>query len=140
MIEGIEDSFGTWQETLEAIEAIVTEYFSSIFTTSYPTEIEQVTNIVQPMVFEHMNYLLGRDFQALEVQQALKQMHPTTTPGPNGMPPLFYQKFWSLSAVCVTQAVLDFLNHGVAPLDFNETHTVLIPKVKIPRRLLSIDL
>ena len=68
MIEGIEDSFGTWQETLEAIEAIVTEYFSSIFTTSYPTEIKQVTNIVQPMIFEHMNYLLGRDFQALEVQ------------------------------------------------------------------------
>ena len=62
-------------------------------------------------------------------------MHPTTAPGPNGMPPLFYQKFWSLSAVCVTQVVLDFLNHGVAPLDFNETHIVLIPKVKNLRKI-----
>jgi len=40
LIEGIEDSFGTWQETLEAIEAIVIEYFSSIFTTSCLIEIE----------------------------------------------------------------------------------------------------
>ena len=62
-------------------------------------------------------------------------MHPTTAPGPNGMPPLFYQKFWSLSGVYVTQAVLDFLNRGVAPLDFNETHIVLIPKVKNPRKI-----
>ena len=63
----MEDSTGTWQETPETIEAIVTEYFSSLFTTSNPSKIEMVTDIVQAMVSEPMNYLLGHDFQALEV-------------------------------------------------------------------------
>ena len=44
--------------------------------------------------------------------------------------PLFYKKFWSLSCDCVTQAVLNFLNHGIAPPDFNDTHIVLIPPHK----------
>ena len=46
------------------------------------------------------------------------------------MPPLFSQKFWSPSGDCVTQAILDFLNHGITPSNFNDTHIVLIPKVK----------
>ena len=49
--------------------------------------------------------------------------------------PLFYKKFWSLSCDCVTQAVLNFLNHGIAPPDFNDTHIVLIPKVKNPHKI-----
>ena len=51
------------------------------------------------------------------------------------MPPLFYQKFWSLSGDCVTQAVLNFLNHGITPSDFNDTHIVLIPEVKNSRKI-----
>ena len=30
---------------------------------------------------------------------------------------------------------MNFLNHGIAPLDFNDTHIVLIPKVKNPRKI-----
>ena len=63
----MEDSTGTWQETPETIEAIVTEYFLLLFTTSNPAKIERVTDIVQAMVSKPMNYLLGHDFQALEV-------------------------------------------------------------------------
>ena len=71
------------------------------------------------------------------MQQALNQMHPTTAPGPDGMSPLFYQKFWSLSGDCVTQVVLDFLNHGITPPNFNDTHIVLIPKVKNPCKIIE---
>ena len=59
MIEGMEDSSGTWQETPEAIENIVTEYFSSLFTTSNLSETERVIDTVQVMVSEPMNCLLG---------------------------------------------------------------------------------
>ena len=58
LIEGMEDSF-TWQETPEAIENIVTEYFSSLFTTSNLSETERVIDTVQVMVSEPMNCLLG---------------------------------------------------------------------------------
>ena len=51
------------------------------------------------------------------------------------MPPLFYQHFWSLSGECVTTAVLDFLNLGIIPPKFNETHIILIPKIKNPTKI-----
>ena len=93
LMEGLEDSSGSWQASPEVVEAIVLDYFSSLFTSSNPTEIGRITDSVQAVVSEPMNQLLSRDFQASEVHQALKQMHPTTAPGPDGMPPLFYQKF-----------------------------------------------
>ena len=81
-------------------------------------------------VTDSMNRFLCQPFQADEVHRALKQMHPKKSPGPNGMPPLFYQHFWSLSGDCVNKAILDYLNLSIIPLKFNETYIILIPKVK----------
>ena len=55
--------------------------------------------------------------------------------GPDGMPPLFFQHFWSTCDEVVTSTVLDFLNHGMSPPNFNETHIVLIPKIKESRHV-----
>ena len=87
------------------------------------------------MVTDSMNEHLTQDFHADEVHQALKQMHPKKSPRPDGMPPLFYQHFWSLSSECVTKAVLDYLNLGINPPKFSETHIILIPKIKNPTKI-----
>ena len=81
--------------------------------------------------------MLTRDFQDLEVAQALKQMHPNTALRQDGLPPLFYQKFWALTGTYVTQAALDFLNHGIVPSNYNDTQIVLIPKVQNPRKIIE---
>ena len=62
-------------------------------------------------------------------------MYPLKAPGPDGMPPLFYQNFWPLIGNVVTKTVLDFLNSGIIPPNFNETHTVLVPKIEEPKRV-----
>ena len=82
-----------------------------------------------------MNARLLQEFQASEVEKALKQMHPMKASEPDGMPPLFYQHFWPTVNSIVTRTVLDFLNHGAAPPNFHETHIVLIPKTKNPERV-----
>ena len=51
------------------------------------------------------------------------------------MPHLFYQHFWSLSGDYVTKVVLDCLNLSIIPPKFNETHIILIPKVKNPTKV-----
>ena len=66
---------------------------------------------------------------------ALKQTHPLKALGLDGMPPLFYQQFWPIVGDVVTKTILDFLNYDLYPPNFNETHIVLIPKVKEPKRV-----
>ena len=51
------------------------------------------------------------------------------------MPPLFFQKFWPICGEVVSATVLDFLNHGISPPEFNKTHIVLIPKVSTPKKV-----
>ena len=79
--------------------------------------------------------MLKRTFQGSEVHSAPKQMYHLKSLGPDGMPPLFFQHFWPSIGQLVTKTVLDFLNFGIAPPMFNDTHVVLIPKNKDPKNI-----
>ena len=37
----------------------------------------------------------------------------------------------------VTKTVLDFLNFGISPPKFNETHITLVPKIKEPKKIID---
>lgn len=82
-----------------------------------------------------MNHALSQNFTANKVQKVLKQMYPLKASGPDGMPPLFFQHFWSTMRDVVTKTILDFPNLGISPSNFNDTHIVLIPKCKEPKRI-----
>ena len=111
------------------------DYFQELFTSSNPIVSEELLDAVHPKVTNSMNEVLLQDFRSAEVEKALKQMHPQKAPGPDGMPPLFFQHFWPTVNSVVIKTVVDFLNHGVAPPKFHETHIVLIPKTKNPSRV-----
>jgi hypothetical protein len=57
-------------------------------------------------------------------------MAPLKASGPNGMPPLFFQKYWKVVGPEVTQGVLSCLNSGHILNAINHTFITLIPKVK----------
>ena len=90
---------------------------------------------MQPKVKHSMNSMLVREFQAGEVHKASKHMYPLKAIGPDGVPPFFFQKFWSTIGGVVTKTILDFLNLGITPTKFNETHIVLVPKTESPKRV-----
>ena len=71
----------------------------------------------------------------MEVEKALKQMHPSMAPGLDDMSPLFYHHFWPTVKSIVILIALDFLNHGESPPKFHDTHIVLIPKTKNPEKV-----
>ena len=79
-----------------------------------------------------MNSELTSTFEEWEVLQALKQMAPMKAPGPDGMPPLFFQHFWPMIEGDVTHSVLSWLNSGTIPHPLNHTFITLIPKKKNP--------
>ena len=79
--------------------------------------------------------MLSAEFVKEEVDEALKQMDPLKALGPDGLPPLFFQKFWPTIREEVSHAVLTCLNSGSIPSTINRTFITLIRKVKNPSRV-----
>ena len=94
-----------------------------------------MTNLIQAKVTEEMNEELTKEFTTEEVKAALKQMHPTKAPGLDGMSAIFYQKYWDIVSVDVTNMVLNVLNSNASLSDINNTYIKLVPKVKMPNRM-----
>ncbi|XP_075633467.1 uncharacterized protein LOC142605927 [Castanea sativa] len=84
---------------------------------------------------EEINKELVGEFTRAEVDLALNQMAPLKAPGPDGMPPLFYQYYWPSIRDEVSEAVLDCLNSEKMPSCLNHTFLTLILKVKSPEKV-----
>ena len=97
--------------------------------------MEEVTNLIPTKVSEEMNHDLIKDFSAEEVRTALRQMHPTKAPGPDGMSAIFYQKYWDIVGIDVTNMVLNVLNSNASLHDINDTYITLVPKVNMPSKM-----
>ena len=111
------------------------EYFEKIYSTEHPSEYEVQVEDVERCITPEMNKYLLEAFGVEEVKYAINQMHPTKSPGPNGMSLLFYQKYWEVVSPYVTKCVLQILNSGSLPCVLNETYICLIPKVQCPQKI-----
>ena len=111
------------------------EYFEKNYSTEHPSEYEVRVENVERCITPEMNKYLLEAFGVEEVRYAINQMHPTKSPGPNGMSLLFYQKYWEVVSPYVTKCVLQILNSGSLPCVLNETYICLIPKVQCPQKI-----
>ena len=60
---------------------------------------------------------------------------PVKALGPDGMPPVFYQTYWSDVGMDISQAILSCLHYGSILKSINHTFIALIPKVKNQERV-----
>ncbi|KAK2651197.1 hypothetical protein Ddye_018686 [Dipteronia dyeriana] len=70
-----------------------------------------------------------------DTKKARFDMFPTKAPGLDGLPVLFYQKFWQNVGDHSTSACLGFLNDGHRLDEVNNILITLIPKVKRASRM-----
>lgn len=56
-----------------------------------------VIKLIESKVTGDMNDVLMQSYTEEEIKKALNQMHPAKAPGPDGMPSLFFQKFWHIT-------------------------------------------
>ena len=87
------DKEGIWRENKEEAEVIILDYFKEIYSTSFPEEFGSTLGVIDRRVSDDMNDALLKEFRVEEVRRALKQMHPTKFPGPDGMSPIFFQNY-----------------------------------------------
>ena len=59
-------------------------------------------------------------------------MQPNKSPGPDGMPSYFFQKFWQIVKSDIVHAVQSFFHSGHILKSINETLISLIPKTENP--------
>ncbi|KAL0367264.1 UNVERIFIED_CONTAM: putative mitochondrial protein [Sesamum radiatum] len=125
---------GEWKSTEEGIREVILDYFSNIFSSvePYDRDLEEVLRTVQPRVTEEMNQPLIQPYSHDEVLSALSFMSPLKSPGPDGLPPIFFQKYWHIVGADVVRCILDFLNYRNFHLRLNHTFIVLIPKCTTP--------
>ncbi|KAL0444001.1 UNVERIFIED_CONTAM: LINE-1 retrotransposable element O protein [Sesamum latifolium] len=128
---------GMWAESGEEVRQCILDYFGRVFTSTRPLldDIKRGTEHLPNVVDTAMAEDLQRPFMEIEVTTTLFSMSPLKSPGPDGMPPHFFQKFWHIVKPDILACVLNFLNHHVLPIGFNDTNIVLIPKCKQPRSL-----
>ena len=92
------------------MERIAVDYFQEMFTSVSTGSYSQVIHHVHEVVTSEINNMLLEEFTQEEVKKALFQMNPTKAPSPDGMNPLFFQKYWHMVGTDVSDAVLDYIN------------------------------
>jgi hypothetical protein len=118
--------------TPEAVEAAFVNYYTTLFTSTIPHNVDSCISAIDGKVTEEMNANLTASFTVEEIKQALDQMAPFKAPGPDGFTAEFYQQQWTTVGPEVCEAVLAFLNFGHMNGSINATNIVLIPKVNAP--------
>ena len=119
----------------DGISQILVNYYQLLFNSSNLSRMEEVVAGVPCSVTKEMNEVLNGEYTKEEVVTALNQMEPLNAPGSDGLPPLFFQYYWSSVGVDVIEAMLSCLALGVIPPSINQTFITLIPKVKSPLKV-----
>ena len=119
-------------------QVFITNYFMQLFTSNVNGDVQQLLQAVQPRVTPAMNEQLMEDFTDEEIKEALDSIGDLKAPGPDGMAAIFYKKFWGIVGRRITDEVLEFLQGGAMPHQWNETIISLIPKVKQPDKVTDL--
>ena len=125
-------------EEEKGISEAIVGYFCSLFQYAPTSNFHPFLQEIEPKVTNQMNAELTRPFSDLDAEQSLKQMKPLMAPGPDGMPPFFFNSYWSVVGNYVIEVVLSVLNTRVIPSNINHTFISLIPKIKSPTNPVSL--
>jgi hypothetical protein len=110
---------------------VALDYFANLFTQS-TSDNEEVTSLLSGRVTADDNESLTKDFLIDEFKDALFSMHSDKAPGPDGLNPAFYKRFWELCGGELYNTSVQWLQRGRFLEQLNKTNIVLIPKIDNP--------
>lgn len=102
----------------------------NVYTTehSYSHRTKPLYFVPHPVLsFEDSNTISTRVTEA-DITRALFSFQPLKAPGPDGLHPIFFQKFWDVVKPSVCNLIFDIFATAEIPSALNETFLALIPK------------
>lgn len=136
-IVGLMDVNGVWRESNEDVQNIIVNYFSNLFQ-STQTDGMLTNGEIVLTVTDEQNQNLMLPIQDEEVKNAVFAMHPSKSPGPDGLNPAFFQTYWSIVGRDIVNFCKTFFQTGELPRGVNNTLVCLIPKVKQPQHMTEL--
>ncbi|XP_062075810.1 uncharacterized protein LOC133779929 [Humulus lupulus] len=136
-IESLCNEAGVSVDWNSGLENLMVEYFQTLFKSSVDNW-EEVINCISLSITQAQNDLMLRPIEADEVKSALFQMHPDKSPGPDGMTPGFYQKYWPIVGSDVVTLIQEFWLTESFDDKLAFTTIVLVPKKKRPLSMLDL--
>lgn len=133
-IKKLRDNSGNWITSHDDLCTHIHDYFSNIFS-ALPGDHFPITSCVQAVVSAEDNSILTQPFLEQEFKEAIFSMHPDKSPGPDGLNPAFYHKFWDDIGGELFLEASHWLNSGQLPSSLNETNIVLAPKGDNPETI-----
>ena len=130
-VQQLKDSKGESMHETDDILNVATEYYSDLFsakTTDRRMGEKLLQNVVKRISAKDKD-ALDRMVTMEELEKAVMKLNRGKSPGPDGIPAEFYQKFW----LKIQDLYLDFINavktHAI-PVEKNVSYTTLIFKEK----------
>ncbi|XP_062089022.1 uncharacterized protein LOC133795584 [Humulus lupulus] len=119
------------------LQELMVEYFQTLFKSTVPCW-DPVVSCITRAITPDQNLALLSPIGEEEVNAAIFQMHPDKSPGPDGMSPGFYQKYWHIVGSDVVNEVRRFWNEEKFADQLPLTNIVLVPKKKSPVSMLDL--
>lgn len=135
MIRKITDNNGNCVETEEGIAQEAVRYFQELFHQPPQQNNHREVDLQHNCLEADAINALSQPYTEEEITAALNEFHPSKAPGPDGLPAMFYQKFWPHIKTEVLEFCLQVLNEGKSVRDINSTNIVLIPKTQQPETM-----
>lgn len=99
-----------------------------LFVTSSLVNVQQACCVVRGKLNLNQRNWCASPFSIQEVKDVLLEMNPQKAPRSDGLPTLFFQKYWHIVGRDVRSVILDVLNNGKDSSRIHDTHITLIPK------------
>ena len=136
-IKAIRDSDGNWTTDQSHIQQLFLNNFKDLYRREDNLE-EKISHHdpflspVSTLTQSHIE-ILNLPFSKEEIKKACFSSNMLKSPGPDGTPPVFFQKNWLIVGEDVTRSVESFLSSGYLLREQNRTFITLIPKNDRPQ-------
>lgn len=130
-IAALRNDEGQWFVSRDSIGNNLCSQFTNLFRADDTIQCPSLNQFIYPCIRYNENEGIMDVPSFSKIFTVFKNLHPSKSPGPDGMPAVFFQKLWNIVGLDVCNVIQNVFRPGRLPKALNRTFVVLIPKVKL---------